>query len=213
MVAAPIEIEEPMPDPRFPWRPPFTVDTLFELPTADGLRYEVLGSSLVVSPAPTPGHNVMADRLGRMLSPLIPTDCEAITNSAVRLPNGDGPVPNLMVVTGDPFEHRKGMPVDLVHTVVEVVSPSRPRTDRLVKTELYAEAGIPCYWRIEQRPWKEHFGPIPAIVVRLRGEDGAWHQTIAPAGTATPLPVVVDGASTIVTVEIDPATLVGRRTN
>jgi Uma2 family endonuclease len=213
MVAAPIEFEEPVSDPGFPWQPPFTVDTLFEMPTADGLRYEVLGGSLVVSPAPTPGHNLIGDRLGRMLFPLLPADCEAITNSAVRMPNGDGPVPDLMIVSGDPFEHRRGMPVDLVHTIVEVVSPSNAKTDRIIKTEMYAEAGITCYWRIEQRPWKEHFGPVPAIVVRLRGENGDWCQTIAPAGMATPLPVVVDNAGTIVTVEIDPAILVGRRTS
>jgi Uma2 family endonuclease len=211
MVAAPIEIEVPVPDERFPWQPPYTVDTLFELPTEDGLRYEVLGGSLVVSPQPTPGHNLIADRLGRMLAPSLPLACETITNSALRLPNGDGPVPDLMVVSGDPFEHRKGMPVDLVHTIVEVVSPSNARTDRIVKTEMYAEAGIPCYWRIEQRPWKEHFGPVPAIVVRLRDKDGQWQQFIAPAGLTAALPVAVDHEGTVVTVEIDPAVLVGKR--
>jgi len=78
---------------------------------------------------------------------------------------------------------------------------------------MYAEAGIPCSWRVEQRPWKEHFGPVPAIVVRLRGADGEWRQTIAPAGMTTPLPVVIDAAGTTVTVEIDPAVLVGKRTS
>src|SRR5262249_43827461 len=162
----------------FPWQPPFTVDLLFELPD-NGLRYEVLGGSLVVSPQPTPAHNLIADRLGRILAALLPRDCEAITNTAVRLPNGDGPVPDLVVTSAYPEDHPKGLPAELVPTVFEVVSKSNAMTDRVVKTELYAEAGIPCYWRVEQRPWREHFGPVPAIVVRLRDPDGEWRQTIA----------------------------------
>jgi Uma2 family endonuclease len=210
-VAAPLEVDEPGSDMGFPWRPPFTVDLLFELPD-NGLRYEVLGGSLVVSPQPTPKHNLIADRLRALLVPLLPRDSEAITNTAVRLPNGDGPVPDVLVTSADPEDHPTGLPAGLVPTVVEVVSKSNAVTDRVVKTELYAEAGIPCYWRIEQRPWKEHFGPVPAIVVRLRGINGEWQQTIAPAGMVSSLPVVVDEAGTVITVEIDPAVLVGRRT-
>lgn len=34
--------------------------------------------------------------------------------------------------------------------VVEVVSPGSETTDRIVKVDQYAKAGIPFYWRIEQ---------------------------------------------------------------
>jgi Uma2 family endonuclease len=92
-----------------------------------------------------------------------------------------------------------------------VVSPSNAANDRVLKTQLYAEAGIPCYWRVERRPWKEHRGPVPAIVVRLRGDNDEWQQIIASAGTVSELPVVIDEAGTIITVKLDPAILVGRR--
>jgi Uma2 family endonuclease len=207
MVAAPIEIEEPMPEQRFPWRPPYTVDTLFELPTADGLRYEVLGGSLVVSPAPSPRHNGMAQRLSFLIHDVVP-HLELLQNTAVGMPDGDGPVPDLLITSADINDHPRWLPASLIHTIVEVVSPSNARRDRILKTEIYAEAGIPCYWRIEQRPWKEHFGPVPAIVVRLRGKDGEWQQTITPAGTTAALPIVVDDAGTIVTIDLDPAVLV-----
>jgi Uma2 family endonuclease len=128
------------------------------------------------------------------------------------MPDGDGPVPDLLITSADLDEHPRGLPAGYVHTVFEVVSPSNAATDRVIKTELYAEAGIPCYWRIELRAWREHFGPVPAIVVRLRGEDGQWRQTIAPAGAVAELPVVVNAAGTTVPVKIDPATLVGQRT-
>ncbi|MBM7437297.1 Uma2 family endonuclease [Streptomyces sp. HB132] len=34
--------------------------------------------------------------------------------------------------------------------VAEVVSPGSETTDRIVKVDQYAKAGIPFYWRIEQ---------------------------------------------------------------
>jgi Uma2 family endonuclease len=207
-MAAPLRVEAS--GPEFPWRPPFTVDLLYELPD-NGLRYEVLGGSLVVSPQSAPGHNLAHDRLRALLIARLPVEVDAITNATVRMPNGDGPVPDLLVTTADPFEHPKGLPVDLVHTVVEVVLPSNAVTDRVVKTEMYANAGIPCYWRVELRPWKELFGPVPAIVVRIVGADGEWRQIIAPAHTVSDLPVVVDTTGRVVTVKIDPAELVGRR--
>lgn len=206
MVAAPIEIEVPVDEPRFPWQPPYTVDTLFELPS-DGLRYEVLGGSLVVSSHPTPRHQGIIERLTYAYRDVVPSGQRLLQNTAVRLPNGDGPVPDLVVTTADLHEHPRWLPASVVHTVVEVVSPSNAKTDRLLKTEMYAEAGIPCYWRIEQKPWKEHFGPTPAIVVRLRDKDGGWQQTIAPAGVVSALPLVVDADGTAVTIELDPARL------
>lgn len=191
-------------------RPPFTVDTLFELPDT-GLRYEVLEGVLVVVPPPEPVHNLAADRLRERLVPLLPVDDEAITNAAVRMPNGDGPVPDLLVTTADPAEYPRGFPAELVHTVIEVVSPSNASDDRVKKAALYAAAGIPCYWRVELRSWREHFGPVPAIVVRLLGDDGEWHTTLHAAGETHRLPIVVERTPTIVPIELDPAVLVGRR--
>lgn len=191
-------------------RPPFTVDTLFELPDT-GLRYEVLEGALVVVPPPEPIHNLAADRLRERFVRLLPTDAEAITNVAVRMPNGDGPVPDLLITTADPAEHPRGVPADLVHTVVEVVSPSNASDDRVKKAALYAAAGIPCYWRVELRPWRDHFGPVPAIVVRMLGGDGEWQTTMYTAGDVHRMPVVIDRTPTIAPIELDPAVLVGPR--
>ncbi|WP_249713949.1 Uma2 family endonuclease [Rhizomonospora bruguierae] len=191
-------------------KPPFTVDTLFELPDT-GLRYEVLEGALVVVPPPTPEHNLVHDRLRYLFINRIPADAEAITTCAVRLPNGDGPVPDLLVTTANPVEYPKGVPAELTHTVVEVVSPSNASDDRTKKTALYARAGIPCYWRVELRSWREHFGPVPAVVVRLLGDDGEWRTTTHPAGERHLLPVAVDRLGTILPVELDPADLVGKR--
>jgi Uma2 family endonuclease len=208
-VAAPVKLREEPTLSSFP-SPPYTVDTLFELPESN-LRFEVLGGNLTVVPAPSPGHNSVLERLHRLFIRLLPADLELLTNTAVGLPGGDGPIPDLLVTTADPFTYPRWLPSVAIHTVVEVVSPSNAYTDRRTKTDLYAEAGIPCYWRVEQRPWKGHSGPIPAIVVRIQDKVGEWQQIIAPAGTETELPVVVDSDGTIVTVPIDPAVLTRRR--
>jgi Uma2 family endonuclease len=121
-------------------------------------------------------------------------------------------VPDLLVTSADPDDHPRGIPAELVHTVVEVVSPATASDDRVKKVALYAAAGIPCYWRVELRSWREHFGPVPAIVVRILGDDGEWHATLHPAGETHRLPLVVDRTAGIVPVEIDPAMVVGRRT-
>ncbi|MDP9799170.1 Uma2 family endonuclease [Catenuloplanes nepalensis] len=191
-------------------RPPFTVDTLFAMPD-DGLRYEVLEGVLTVTPPATPEHNRAADRLGRLIDPLLTGDTEAITASAVRMPGGDGLVPDLMVTTADLEDFPRGVPAELVHTVIEVVSPSNSSDDRVKKAKLYAKAGIPCYWRLEMRPWKEHFGPLPALVVSLLNEQGEWDSTIYEAGKSHKLPMVVDVNRVTMHLEIDPAALVGRR--
>ncbi len=192
-------------------RPPFTVDTLFFTLPDDGLRYEVLEGVLTVTPPATPEHNRAADRLGRLIDPLLTHDAEVITASAVRMPDGDGLVPDLMVTTADLEEFPRGVPAELVHSVIEVVSPSNSSDDRVKKSRLYAKARIPCYWRLELRAWKEHFGPVPAVVVSLLGDDGEWESNIYEAGRSHKLPLVIDINRTMIHVEMDPAVLMGPR--
>jgi Uma2 family endonuclease len=190
-------------------RAPFTVDTLFALPDTE-LRYQVLEGELVVSSAAEPRHNLAADRLRTLISAVLPPDSEVIRNSAVRLPNGDGPTPDLLVTTADPEDTPRGIPASLVHTVIEVVSPPATTAGRVTKKSLYTAAGIPCYWRVELRPWWEHLCPVPAIVVRLLGEDGNWRTTLYPAGERAALPLMI-GRRELLTIELNPGILVGRR--
>lgn len=190
-------------------QPPFTVDTLYDLPESD-LRYEVLGGQLVVSPTPVPAHNLAADRIGRIIVPLLPKHVDAITAMAVRMANGDGPVPDLLITTGDVDRCKRGMPIETVHTVVEVVSPSSKKYDRVLKAELYAAGGIPCYWRVELRGWKEHMGPVPAIVVRTFDGNVVEEQLFA-AGEEHDIPLVIGPEMEMMAVRLDPGVLIGPR--
>jgi hypothetical protein len=130
----------------------------------------------------------------------LPADRRYLPDTLVVLPDGDGAVPDLIVTSAsDLTEHARGLPAALVHTIVEAESPNHGNHHE-IQVELYAEAAIPCYWRIQ---------PELTIVVLLRDEAGEWQEIVAPPGTEAALPVVVDAEGTIVTVTIDPATLAG----
>ena len=57
--------------------------------------------------------------------------------------------PDVTVYRADSIDVTPTRP-EHVLLVVEVVSPGSETTDRLVKTDQYAKAGIAFYWRVEQ---------------------------------------------------------------
>lgn len=193
---------------KLPQRARYTVDDLFEIPD-DGHRYEVFGGSLVMSPAPAPKHQLVADAITRLLYPAVRAHrALALTAVAIRITDEDGPIPDIAVVSEDAIRLTGAVPLVATFTVVEVVSPSSAFMDRSSKPELYAEAGIPCYWRVEVNPSRRYKGPLPLILVRALEKDGeTWRTVEAPAGDTHELPVAV-GPDAWITVALDPAELV-----
>jgi Uma2 family endonuclease len=138
-------------------------------------------------------------------------DVRSMFATTVRLPSGDGPIPDVVVTTAEPMDCPRWLPPERIHTAIEVVSSGSTKTDRHLKPELYARAGIPCYWRVELAAWRAYRGATPVIVVRVcrRGE---WHEVTAVAGISAELPLAVgreaDGSAIVTTVKLDPADLV-----
>src|SRR3954454_17451603 len=97
-------------------RGPLTVNDLFEMPCDDGRRYEVLGGRLIVSPSASPKHQYASGEIFAMLWGKLPAKVEVVTTVAVALPDGDGPVPDLVVADAEYWESPKGVPVARVHT-------------------------------------------------------------------------------------------------
>ena len=134
---------------------PWTADDVEALPDAgDHARFEVYeGGVLVVSPAPGVGHQRASYRLHRALAQAALTagaDAEVLEAVNVALPGGKLLVPDVVVVAaGAVGETTTRIPCEAVLAVVEVVSPSTVSIDRAVKPVMYAEAGIPVYWRVE----------------------------------------------------------------
>ena len=74
------------------------------------------------------------------------------TNSAGWAPSFRNTLEPDVLLLRHPVANRHFFDASQVVVVVEVVSPGTKRRDRLEKPQLYARAGIPHYWRIEQDP-------------------------------------------------------------
>ena len=133
---------------RGPWR----FDELAGLPD-DERRYEVVDGCLVVTPPPSPWHQLVGNLLLRQLGAAAPA--EWTPTYEWPLPMGtDGRVPDLAVVrtAALPRGPEGVVGPEALGLVVEVVSPSSRKTDRFAKPGEYAEAGIPLFWRVETEP-------------------------------------------------------------
>lgn len=174
----------------------------------DGHRYELLDGSLVVNPPPTPHHQGISFRVHYLL------DRAAVEASApvaireavgIAMPEGNLLIPDLVVVKADAINLGKPLlePADVL-MVAGIVSPGSRRRDRTVKPYMYAEAGIPLYWRIETDKFTDLSQTLPVVVV---------HELVGPAEYAARQVV---GAGEILAVDdpfpvkFDPAELTGR---
>ncbi|MBY8857818.1 Uma2 family endonuclease [Nocardia sp. CA2R105] len=185
----------------FPVKPDrWTAADLDHLPE-NGMRYEVLNGQLVVNAAPKPRHQRLIKWLDRTLDDVAPKGYFSIAGVGVLI-GEDEPIPDLVVGVGDIPMDDRGIPVSQVVLAVEVVSASTTMQDRLVKPLLYAEAGIPNYWRIEINPFKGRLPgeDLPVLFAYARGDDGEYQLTNrVAAGTSvtfkSPFEFAVDPAA------------------
>lgn len=112
---------------------------------------EIVDGSAVVSASAPKRHNRLARILANALDAAAGPDWNADTDFDVRLQ--DAPLtnrrPDVTVYRAETIDLAPTRP-EHVLLVVEVVSPGSETTDRIVKVDQYAKAGIPFYWRIEQ---------------------------------------------------------------
>jgi Uma2 family endonuclease len=128
---------------------------------------ELQEGHVLMSPSPTPKHNLACFRLCAQLSPRLPDGLEAIQDVDVDLElvvkdqPGFSRRPDLVVIEQAAM-HRiesKGglLRASDVRLVVEIISPGSRRMDTVIKHGEYAEAGIPYYWIVDlDRPVSLH---------------------------------------------------------
>jgi Uma2 family endonuclease len=165
----------------------------------DHSRYELLTPGvLTVSPAPGFPHQRASRRLANRLdeaASAAKAAVEVLEAVNVEVPGGRLTVPDIVIVEREfAATDATTCPPGTVLAVVEIVSPGSEPQDRLIKPQLYADAGIGVYWRFELTP-KPHI-----IVSELRR--GRFIRTLtASAGELTVIPCPFP-------VELDPAELV-----
>ena len=112
---------------------------------------EIVDGMVIVSPSASKRHNRLARLLANALDAAAGPEWNADTDFDVRLQ--DIPLtnrrPDVVVYRADTIDLTPTRP-EHVLLVVEVVSPGSETTDRIVKVDQYAKAGIPFYWRVEQ---------------------------------------------------------------
>jgi Uma2 family endonuclease len=174
---------------------PWTEEEFLALPD-EGQRHELLDGSLLVTPAPSSEHQQVARRLANALEAAAPDGWEVVEAVNVRVAPSRILIPDVVVTsrTGDTLVYDAAE----VALVAEVVSPSTLATDRLLKPELYAAAGIGCYLRMELTAASPEL-----IAYRLSGRAYVEHGRARPGRTLL-LPGPIE-------LEIDPGALLRRR--
>ena len=176
-----------MPAPTTEW----TLEMLHALPD-DGKRYELVDGELLVSPAPELAHQWLV------------ADLQVLLRAFARTAGGMDAVTAPVAIT---FSHQRELQPDIVVLplvsgrrpqhfsetgravlVVEVLSPSTARFDRVTKRRVYQEHGVPEYWIVD---------PEARLVERWRPEDER------PEVTTTTLSWTPPGSDQHFTIDLD----------
>lgn len=129
----------------------WTKELVQSLPN-DGNRYELVAGELLVTPAPVPWHEIVSSRLTLplidYLRPLGLVDTLFALPADISWTPDDLVQPDIFVVAPEDlsldwttYKH--------LRLVVEVLSPSSRRHDRVVKRRLYLQHGVETYWVVD----------------------------------------------------------------
>jgi Uma2 family endonuclease len=136
-----------MPDTARHW----TREMVLALPD-DGNRYELFDGELLVTPSPAPPHQIAVTILLRTLDSFCSSNGLGwVMTSPADLSLGGEQLsqPDLFVLPFLPDDRSSWSGVPNPVLVVEILSPSTARYDRIVKRRRFQRAGIPEYWVVD----------------------------------------------------------------
>jgi Uma2 family endonuclease len=159
----------------------------------DANRYEVIDGELLVTPSPSPDHQVWMGRLMMALHHYVERHGLGLVIQDVDLLFRTGQFlrPDLLVV---PPSSRPGITkrgIEMVPSlVVEILSPTSGAIDLVKKPARYGDFGIPEYWVLDAEEccaWVWRFAEGDTRPERMKGTL-TWH----PAGAPEPLVIDLD---------------------
>lgn len=164
-------LPEPTPEPRL-----LTVAEYAALGETEHGYTELQEGHVLMSPSPTPDHNVASARLLVQLVAQLPAHLELIPDIDVDLELGPPHKPGFsrrpdLVIVDKGARSRVRAEGGLIRAgdvlvAVEIVSPGSRRMDHVIKRGEYADAGIPHYWILDLDP------PTSLVVCHLAGTFG-----------------------------------------
>jgi Uma2 family endonuclease len=118
----------------------------------DGLRRELHDGVIHVVPPPGDNHSWQILALYRLLWATALPDVFVLHDVGVHVGLRRLYVPDLTVVYRSTPFHDNGFDPGGVLLVVECVSPGSVTMDRIAKPAVYAEQGVPFFWRVDDGP-------------------------------------------------------------
>lgn len=165
----------------------WTTGDLDRLPD-DNRRRELHDGILLMPPPPRTTHQKLTARLMAVLDDMSPDGYAAVHGVEVRLTDRRTFVPDGVILHAANDEgHRHWYVPRKVVLAVEVVGEGTETLDRVLKPALYAQAGIPFYWRIETEG-----GALEVVTYRIDAvnevytETGRWTKFV---DTGEPFPI------------------------
>lgn len=148
----------------------YTYEDYLEIDEDPGYRHEILEGYLVKEPPPSLHHQRVSSALFRQLAAFFDRfDPEGELFCApldVTLTSRNVLQPDLLFVSSGRKEIKRKDRIDgPCDLVVEVMSPTNRRKDRVRKMEIYRKAGIPHYWLVD---------PEDSILEALMLKDGNY---------------------------------------
>lgn len=129
----------PLPVPRL------TIDMLDAFPD-DGTRYELLEGMLLVTPAPSYAHQIVATRLATMLTNALSGGAQVVAVGAIQRGKHTQLQPDVLVCPPEFRPTLNWRDISGWWLAVEVLSPSSRLYDREVKRDAYLALGVEEYW-------------------------------------------------------------------
>lgn len=132
--------------------PRYTVDDLERFPD-DGNRYELLAGVLLVTPAPSVSHQVVANRLQHRLTAAMEQSrlAHVVGPGAITVPPGTQLQPDILVYPARYPLSSKWQDVTEHWLAVEVLSRSSRMYDREFKRDAYVVLGVAEVWLVDLR--------------------------------------------------------------
>ncbi|HMS75156.1 Uma2 family endonuclease [Gordonia sp. (in: high G+C Gram-positive bacteria)] len=127
----------------------FTTADLPQLMEIIGGRFELRDGDIVMMATPTHWHDEVAHYLRSALRGVAPREFVVANEKGVDLGHSN-PEPDVLAVSREAVASGSFIfaPTD-VHLAIEVMSPGSKTKDRKLRPAQYAEAGIACFWRVE----------------------------------------------------------------
>jgi Uma2 family endonuclease len=117
---------------------------------SDGNRYEVIAGELYVTPAPRPRHELISQRLNRLLDGFVVEHDLGWVFTApidVLFAEGEYVEPDLVFVRRERVGTISDRGIEAApDLIIEILSDSTVKTDRGPKLRQYTRFGVPLYW-------------------------------------------------------------------